>query len=227
MSALPEIHLLLYRQPGQASKAFAAALRTALPEGATLALALADDALPSLAHAAGRSPEVPDALVLLPLGADAAALVAASDPARARIISAARHAILPGHDAIRLFFGLRRLPELSRAAFHDYWLNRHAKIGRRLIPPYSYHQLHADAAATDAASRVTGVQPIDLDGVVEVHFPDIDAFVRQLSRKEVAEEALADERNFIDHARSFFWGFTEESGPNAHRDPNGKATAHG
>lgn len=210
MSAPPEIHLLLYRKPEQTAEAFPAAMRAALPPGATLALALPDDALPSLAHAADRSPEVPDALVLLPDGADAAALVAASDASRACTVAAVRHAILLGRDAIRLFFGLRRLPQLSQPAFHDYWLNRHAMIGRRLIPPYSYHQLHADSVATDAASTATAIPPIDLDGIVEVHFPDIDAFVRQLSRKEVAEEALEDERNFIDHSRSFFWAFAED-----------------
>lgn len=210
MSAPPEIHLLLYRKPEQTAEAFTGAMRAALPPGATLALALPDDALPSLAHAAARSAEVPDALVLLPNGADTAALVSASDGSRACTVAALRHAILPGHDAIRLFFGLRRLPHLGRAAFHDYWLNRHAMIGRRLIPPYSYHQLHADEAATDAAAGATAIPPIDLDGIVEVHFPDIDAFVRQLSRKEVAEEALEDERNFIDHSRSFFWAFAED-----------------
>lgn len=207
----PEIHLLLYRRPEQTAAAFAAAIRATLPAGATLALALPDDALPSLAHAAGRSPQVPDALVLLAESTDAAGLLGASDASRARTLAAVRHSVLPGRDAIRLFFGLRRLPVLDRAAFHDYWLNRHAEIGRRLIPPYSYHQLHADTAATDAAALATSLPPIDLDGIVEVHFPDIDAFVRQLSRKEVAEEALADERNFIDHSRSFFWAFAEDN----------------
>lgn len=211
MSTPPEIHLLLYRKPEQAAEAFAAAMRAALPPGATLALAVPDDALPSLAHAAARSPEVPDALVLLPDGTDTTALVSTSDASRASTVAAMRHSILPGRDTIRLFFGLRRLPHLSQTAFHDYWLNRHAKIGRRLIPPYSYHQLHADTAATDAAALATSLPPIDLDGIVEVHFPDIDSFVRQLSRKEVAEEALADERNFIDHSRSFFWAFAEDN----------------
>jgi hypothetical protein len=205
-----ETHLLLYRKPEQTAAAFAAAMRAALPAGATLALALPDDALPALAHAAARSPEVPDALVRLAPGTGTAGLLAASDASRALTFAAVRHSVLPGSNRIRLFFGLRRLPALDRAAFHDYWLNRHAEIGRRRIPPYSYHQLHADAAATQAAAHATDIAPIDLDGVVEVHFPDVDAFVRQLSRKEVAEEALADERNFIDHSRSFFWAFAEE-----------------
>ena len=60
---------------------------------------------------------------------------------------------------------------------------------------------------TAAMAAAAGLSPSTLDGVVEVHFPDIAAFVAQLSRSEVAEEALADERNFIDHARSIFWAY--------------------
>lgn len=203
MSA-PETHLLLFAPEGADLAAWGAALRQALPQGATLALALPAEALPSLAHAAGRDPEVPDALVRLPEGADAAALVALSDADRSEVFKGIRHAVLPGGNAIRLFFGLRRLDRLSRAEFQDYWLNRHAEFGRRLIPPYTYHQIHAcDGPGSAALGGST------FDGIVEVHFPDVAALVRQLSRSEVAEEALADERNFIDHARSRFWAFAE------------------
>ncbi|MDF8335320.1 EthD domain-containing protein [Novosphingobium cyanobacteriorum] len=201
---MSETHLLLFAPECAAPAAWAAALRQALPQGATLALALAAEALPALAHAAQRDAEVPDALVRLPDGADAAALVALSDADRSEAFTGVRHAVLPGGDAIRLFFGLHRLERLSRAEFHDYWLNRHAQIGRRLIPPYTYHQIHAcDGPDLEGLRRST------FDGIVEVHFPDAEALVKQLSRSEVAEEALADERNFIDHARSRFWAFTE------------------
>ncbi|MCW1382772.1 EthD domain-containing protein [Novosphingobium sp. KCTC 2891] len=204
-----ETHLLLFRPAGQDDVAFEQALIAALPQGAALALALPESALPALAHVAARDPEVPDALVRLPDGADATALVALSDPTRGTAFAGARHAVLPGGDAIRLFFGLRRLPALSRAAFHDYWLNRHAEIGRRLIPPYTYHQLHADDAETLELAAASGLAASTYDGIVEVHFPDVDAFVHQLSRTDVAEEALEDEKNFIDHSRSRFWAFRE------------------
>lgn len=204
-----ERHLLLFRPAGMDEAAFERALLAALPAGATLATALPDSALPALAHAAGRDAAVPDALARLPDGVDAATLVALSDAARGTVFAGTRHAVLPGGDAIRLFFGLRRLPTLTRADFHDYWLNRHAQIGRRLIPPYTYHQIHADEGATEQLATQTGLAASTYDGMVEVHFPDVDAFVRQLSRADVAAEALEDEKNFIDHARSHFWAFRE------------------
>lgn len=202
-----ETHLLLFRQEGTDATAFQTALEAALPDGAQLAIALPDDALPALAHVATRDAEVPDALVTLTGKQDAAALVALADPVRSRAFAGVRHAILPGRDTIRLFFGLRRLPALTRAAFQDYWLNHHADFGRRLIPPYSYHQIH-NAAAADSVPGAA-LMPATYDGIVEVHFPDVAALVRQLSRADVAEGALEDEKNFIDHARSRFWAFRE------------------
>ena len=175
-----------------------------------LAFLMSADALPALAHVSKPDPALPDAIVTLadaPAPALLAALAPLIDPARSELLVVRRHAVLPGDDAIRLVFGLRRLERLTLAAFHDYWLNRHAEIGRRLIPPYTYHQLHADPAQTTPMAAAAGFAPATFDGMVEVHFPDIDAFVRQLSRPEVAEEALADERNFIDHARSIFWAY--------------------
>jgi len=128
----------------------------------------------------------------------------AIDRERSAIAAGQRHTILAGHAPIRLFFALRRLPHLEPSAFHDYWLNRHAPIGRRLIPPYSYHQIHVTREASDRASHETGFPNAVLDGIVEVHFPDLAAFRVQLARPEVAAEAFEDEKNFIDHARSAF-----------------------
>ena len=132
------------------------------------------------------------------------AISTVADPKHSRVSGGTRHSILPGHAPIRLYFGLRRLEKLTRAEFQDYWLNVHADFGRRLIPPYSYHQIHAEEALTDELAQLCGLPPSPLDGIVEVHFPDLDALTRQLMRPEVASEALADERNFIDHARSAF-----------------------
>lgn len=55
-----------------------------------------------------------------------------------------------------------------------------------MIPPYSYHQLHADPACAQELAAAGGLPPSDLDGVVEFDFPDVEAFIRQLSKPDVA-----------------------------------------
>lgn len=170
--------------------------------------------VPSLAHAEAGGPGLPrpDALLhIRPFDSLAERALAglgerlAGFVDRAEVFACTRHSVLPGYDAIRLFFGFQRPAHQTREACHDYWLNVHADFGRRLIPPYSYHQLHVQADATARAAEITGLPASVLDGVAEVYFPDIPAFVAQLSRPDVASEALEDERNFIDHARSTFW----------------------
>jgi hypothetical protein len=209
-----ETLLLLKLQPG-AMDALRQQFSKTRIEGAQLATLLPASALPKLAHAAEVSPELPDAIVTVPAGprdltAAIAPLTQYADVSRSNILAVRRYAILPGQDSIRLVFALRRLKRLSATEFYDYWLNHHADYGRRLIPPYTYHQLHADPAATRRGAAAAGLLESDYDGLVEVHFPDLAAFAAQLSRPEVAEGALADERNFIDHERSVFWAYREE-----------------
>lgn len=212
-----EAQLLLRAKRGLAADLLGEMVRTGKCDDVAVAYRLPDKALPSLAHAASAAPDLPDCIVSTwaededRLAAATASLVRRMQPlcADGSLLVVRRHSVLPGRDAIRLFFGLRRLERLSLTGFHDYWLNRHAEIGRRLIPPYSYHQLHADPDLSARIADRAGIEPSSLDGIVEVHFPDVAALVTQLSRKEVAEEALADERNFIDHARSIFWAYAE------------------
>jgi hypothetical protein len=209
-----ETLLLLRLQPAAMDALRQQFLKTRVA-GAQLATLLPASALPKLAHAAEVSPELPEAIVTLPTGpgdltATVAPLTQYADLSRSSILAVRRYAILPGQDSIRLVFALRRLKRLSAAEFYDYWLNHHADYGRRLIPPYTYHQLHTDPAATQRGAAAADLPASDYDGVVEVHFPDLAAFAAQLARPEVAEGALADERNFIDHERSVFWAYREE-----------------
>lgn len=218
VNATSDILLFCTRRPGVTDAAFAAALLAVASEVEVIELAMImpADALPALAHVAETDDILPEAILTLrgPLDRTVDALPAAAaiiepvvDRARSSVLAVQRHTILPGCDTIRLFFGLRRLDRLPLNAFHDYWLNHHADIGRRLLPPYSYHQLHTLPEATAIMAAATSIPASTLDGVVEIHFPDIAAFVKQLSRPEVSEEALVDERNFIDHARSIFWAY--------------------
>jgi len=120
------------------------------------------------------------------------------------VFGARRHEILAGWGPVRIYYGIRRLPNMTRAAFQDYWGGHHADVGRRLIPPYSYVQSHAIAEICDAASAASGLASTSLDGIVTVHFPDLAAAQKQLSDERVAAEALEDEARFIDHARVQF-----------------------
>ena len=205
-----ETHLLLALHSGADADQVARRVLDAVPSAGIATLCPAS-ALPALAHAATLSSELPDVVVTLDTPQDVArtmrVVAKEADLVRSTVVVAERHAVLPGNDAIRLFFGLRRLERLTREQFHDYWLNRHADYGRRLIPPYTYHQLHTDGAATRAASNSLGIPESTLDGIVEVHFPNLEALIKQLSRPDVAEGALADEKNFIDHSRSIFWAY--------------------
>lgn len=159
------------------------------------------------------SERVPDAIVSIKhtgenlpasLSTLAVHLAGVIDVTHTRVMGAICHEILAGVGPVRLHYGLRRLSHLDRAAFQVYWLGHHADIGRALIPPYSYYQSHADQEMTDTLAALTGWSQADFDGVATVHFPDEAACDRQLSREDVAEIALEDEKNFINHARAQF-----------------------
>ena len=61
---------------------------------------------------------------------------------------------------LKLTFCLRRLPNLTLAAFQDYWLNNHGPLVRRLQPALGMvryvqlHRLEGDLAAGIAADRL-------------------------------------------------------------------------
>jgi hypothetical protein len=215
-----EVQFLLRRRADVDMAAFHAQLHASVDRSQTAGAAsewvalMPADALTALPHVAETgggggadaivTVSAPDDTLMRAIAAIVSNLRDAASLSDSTVAAGHRYSILPGRDRIRLFFGLRRLERLSRAEFLDYWLNLHAQLGRRLIPPYSYHQIHACAGLTDESARLTGVSPSPLDGIVEVHFPDLKALIAQLMRADVAAEALADERNFIDHARSAF-----------------------
>lgn len=109
---------------------------------------------------------------------------------------------------IKLSFCLRRLPELTREQFQDYWLDRHAPLVREVAPALRirrYVQSHtADIASISAAVEARGGTPA-YDGVAELWWDSVKDIVAVGETKEgrdAGRRLLADERNFIDLAQS-------------------------
>jgi hypothetical protein len=124
------------------------------------------------------------------------------DPSRSAAIAGTEHVIVPGNQPLELVFALRRLPTLTSQQFHDHWLNEHAEIARRVPGLRGYRQFHAEAAASADAAASAGLAGCDFEGTAEGFFENRDAFLQTMAQPAVTADALADERTFIDHARS-------------------------
>jgi hypothetical protein len=127
----------------------------------------------------------------------------------APVIDAARSALLVGHDhpieegggPLIYVVALRKLPELSDARFHDYWLTTHARVVRPQPFGRGYRQLHADEQRTRAAARALGVGIDDFGGTALAFHQSLAQFGQIMTSVQVAEGALSDESRFLDQAR--------------------------
>ena len=112
---------------------------------------------------------------------------------------------------VKLVFCLRRLPHLSRSEFKQYWWETHGPLVRRHAPALAirrYVQLHTLDDALNDALRGTRGGPESYDGIAELWWESRDALQAAIATPAGAragEELLADERRFIDHARSPLW----------------------
>ena len=113
--------------------------------------------------------------------------------------------------AVKLTFCLHRLPHLTRAQFQEYWLNSHGPLVRshaKALGISRYVQTHATETPFDAGLRGVRGAPEPYDGIAELWWDDEAAFDRSM-RDRAAREAgkilVADEKTFIDLARSPLW----------------------
>jgi hypothetical protein len=121
------------------------------------------------------------------------------------------HVMLAGPGPAVLIYGLRRLPHLSLAEFHDYWVSTHAEFGRRALAGQGYRQVHADPKSSAELAGVLGLEQADLDGAVISETSSWDGYWERRateSARKTGAEALADEDNFIDHTRSMSMRYT-------------------
>ena len=113
---------------------------------------------------------------------------------------------------IKLVFCAHRLSHLSRAEFQRYWRDTHGPLVRRhaaVLRIRRYVQVHTlDAPVVSAPLREIRGAPEEYDGVAELWWDsleDLAAVGATAEGRAAAEELLADERHFIDHARSPLW----------------------
>jgi uncharacterized protein (TIGR02118 family) len=112
---------------------------------------------------------------------------------------------------LKLVFCLRRLPRLSRAEFQRYWRETHAPLVRRHATALAirrYVQLHTLDDPLNDALRATRGGPEPYDGIAELWWESRETLAAALATPEggrAGEELLADERRFIDLARSPLW----------------------
>ena len=112
---------------------------------------------------------------------------------------------------LKLTFCLHRLPHLTREEFQRYWRETHAPLVRRhasALGVVRYVQVHAGHPDFAAALRAGRGGPEGYDGVAELWWRDRAGFEAALATPEAQRagaELLADEKRFIDLARSPLW----------------------
>ncbi|MCS5573590.1 MAG: EthD domain-containing protein [Pseudomonadales bacterium] len=113
---------------------------------------------------------------------------------------------------IRLVFALRKKTELSRAAFQDYWLNRHAPLVASFSTDLNilrYVQTHTlDDPGNEAAQTARGSMEPEYDGVAELWWAS-EKGLEETLQSDAAQAAgaalLEDEGKFIDLPNSPLW----------------------
>lgn len=113
---------------------------------------------------------------------------------------------------IRITYLLRRRPDLSSEAFHDYWLHEHGPLvasHARHINALRYVQVHAvDDPVNDAMAQARGGMEPPYDGVAEVWFENRDSLLAALDTpagQAAAAALVEDEARFIDLPNSPLW----------------------
>ncbi len=117
---------------------------------------------------------------------------------------------------IKLVYCVKKRSDLSDEEFHDYWLNKHGPLVRKLGPDLKvlrYVQSHTMSLELhDMVKATRGLGDI-YDGLAELWWESLDTFIDAYSSPEGmdADAALReDEAKFIDFTASCIF-FTEEN----------------
>ena len=110
-----------------------------------------------------------------------------------------------------MVFCLRRAPGIDAEEFSRYWREEHAALFARYAQTLAvrrYTQTHRLPGRLNEALREYRGAPDGYDGVAEVWFDNLDELRAALTSdtgRTAADALIADERHFIDHARSPIW----------------------
>jgi uncharacterized protein (TIGR02118 family) len=118
---------------------------------------------------------------------------------------------------LKLTYCLRRRPELTRAEFDRYWIERHAPLVRAHsealgIKRYIQTVTWPDPAAQQRLRASRGAAEADFDGYTEVWFESMEAHLAARTTpegKRAAQLLVEDEQRFVDLGRSLLWYGTE------------------
>lgn len=109
---------------------------------------------------------------------------------------------------IKLVMCLRRRPDITRAQFQDYWLNRHGPFFQKnasAMRAKRYVQSHTIETPLNEGMRSSRGMLAEYDGVAEVWFDSEQDLMDAMSSAEgqaLGAALLEDENNFIDHSNS-------------------------
>ncbi len=112
---------------------------------------------------------------------------------------------------IKLVYCLRRLPELSREQFQQYWFDKHAPLvrkNRETLRIRRYVQVHSLDDPVNEALRGGRGGPEPYDGVAELWWDtveDLQEAMESPAGQVAALELLEDEKTFIDLSKSPLW----------------------
>jgi uncharacterized protein (TIGR02118 family) len=109
---------------------------------------------------------------------------------------------------IKFVMCLTRHPNMTRAEFKDYWMNKHGPFfmsNADVMGAKKYVQSHTLDTALNEGLRTSREMLPEYDGVAEVWFESEEALIEGMSSPEgqkLAAALLEDEGNFIDHSKS-------------------------
>jgi uncharacterized protein (TIGR02118 family) len=109
---------------------------------------------------------------------------------------------------IKFVMCITRHPDMTRAEFRDYWMNKHGPFfmeNAGAMRAKKYVQSHTiDIPLNEGLRSSRGMLP-EYDGVAEVWFESEEALMEGMSSPEgqkLSAALLEDEGNFIDHSKS-------------------------